>query len=711
MKLNQKITEKLNDKVLYENLKKFASDYKVSKENAYKGLNFEKLQLEMNKLKETTKDEVLNLFEEFKENAIKSGANVYQAVDSKDACKYIAEVCKKHNTKYVVKSKSMTSEEIKLNDYLIEQSIEPIETDLGEWILQLAKEHPSHMVLPAIHKTRGQVADLFAKYTKKPVDKDDIDAMVKIARKYLREYYFKAKVGITGANIAVSSAGAIATVTNEGNARLSNTVPPVHIVILGYEKLTKNFNDAMKVIRMLPKSATGQNITTYITWLKGQNPSFQANDGKKEIHFVFLDNGRLAFLEHPIMKEALKCIRCGSCANVCPVYEMIGGHVFGHIYTGAIGLIMTALFHGMENAKDILKLCIGCKSCSTNCPSGIDLQQIIFDLKSSSVEKYGLNPIKKFVFSTLLTNPNLFSSSIKVGRFVQKSLLTEDKKYLKKVPLLSKDKDFRVLPAVAEKSFTEAYKNIMSNKKLYKNKVFFYPGCAIEYFYPQMGVTMVQILNKAGFFVDIPNKAACCGLPAIASGDAKSAKKSIFTNLKYMKKPDVYKAYITLCPSCGLAIQEDFNKYVLNDPDSVRYVNKIRNKTISFGDFLLKNNIKLKIKSDKKVTYHVPCHQGRGMGFSAETMLSEILGKNFVKLTDSDVCCGFGGSYSIDFPGVSSGVLNKKIDNIKATSADILITDCPGCVMQIDGGLKKNNIDIEVLHLSEFIDKYVDIEL
>lgn len=709
MSLQSEIKKKIDDKTLYENLKKFASDYKVSKAAAYDGLKFKQMQSDMNRMKDKSREEVMALFEEFKKHAEVGGAKVYQAATGVDACDYIAEVCKQHEAKYVVKSKSMTSEEIRLNDHLEKAGVEPIETDLGEWILQLCGEHPSHMVLPAIHKTRSQVAEIFAKYTGKPVDKDDITGMVKIARQELRDYYFKSEVGITGANVAVASTGAIATVTNEGNARLSNTVPPVHIVLMGYEKLVGNFNDAMKVVRMLPKSATGQMITTYVTWVKGQNPSSLNETGTKEVHYVFLDNGRLAFLDHPVMKEALKCIRCGSCANICPAYEMLGGHVFGYIYTGAIGLIMTALFHGSDKAKDIMKLCIGCKACGHNCPAGIDLQHLIFELKGSMGAKYGMNPVKKAIFSGVLANPKLFKTSIAVGRLLQKPMQSDDKTHLKKIPILPKDKDFRTLPAIASESFTDQMKRLKPLQPKAGEKVFFYPGCAIEYFYPDMGLSMVRILQKIGFHVETPDMAVCCGLPAIASGDQQSAGKTIKKNIDQMKNPADYAAYVTLCPSCGMAIKEDFETHVINDPDQFKIVTEMKDKVTSLGAFLSERNLKFNIKTDAKVTYHTPCHLGRGMDYTAADLLSEILGDQFEPLKDSDVCCGFGGSYSIDFASISSGILNKKIDHIKKTEASVLITDCPGCVMQIDGGLKYQTVPVDVMHLSDFIEKYVDV--
>lgn len=709
MELEERIKKSLNDPILYKNLKNFASAYKISRKNAFEGLDFEHLVADLSHKKSRNRSQIMELFNIFKENAENSGAKVYQASDGIDACRYIAEVCKKHNTEYIVKSKSMTSEEIKLNDYLEKEGLKPIETDLGEWILQIAQEHPSHMVMPAIHKSRQQVAEIFRKYTGEEIHDDDIDKMVKIARKYLRDYYFKATVGITGANVAVANAGAIGIVTNEGNGRLTSTVPPVHIVLLGYEKLVADFYEALKVIKLLPKAATGQIISTYVTWIKGQNPSSKNPTGQKETHFVFLDNGRLKFFDHPILKEALKCIRCGSCANICPAYEMIGGHTFGHIYIGAIGSILTRMFHDEEAARDILKLCIGCKACSKFCPAGIDLQGIIADLNVEMSDKFGIPATKKFIYRKVIANPSIFKSAMKIGSFLQVPLLSKDKIHILKSPL-PKEKDFRVLPSIAKKTFSEIYQDIITNNEKYEKKVFFYPGCAVEYFYPYMGKALVALLNKVGVKVDIPIKQVCCGLPAIHAGDGKAGRATILKNIDYMPDPSNYDAILVLCPSCGMAIKEDFAKYTKEDIQKHTLAKELGKKIKSFREYLQNIGINFHIKDNIKVTYHTPCHQGRGLGSSAEEYLKNILGDNFVPLKDSDVCCGFGGSYSIDFAGISKGILEKKIENILETKVDLVLTDCPGCVMQIEGGLLKRGIEIKVMHLSNFFEQYLQIK-
>ncbi|MFA8433325.1 MAG: L-lactate dehydrogenase (quinone) large subunit LdhH [Marinifilaceae bacterium] len=713
MDIQDRIKEKINDEVLHANLKNFASSYKLSKENAYKGLDFESLRKRVYDLKDRDLDKVMEQFHRFKENVERGGSHVYQAKTGEDACRYIAEVMKKHNTKYMVKSKSMTSEEIQLNHYLEKEGLHPIETDLGEWILQIANEHPSHMVMPAIHKTRQQVAKLFSEYTGEEVDPDDINAMVKIARKCLRESYFSAGVGLTGATVAVASTGTIGLVTNEGNARLSSTVPPVHIVLVGYEKLCDSFDEALDIVRVLPKSATGQTITSYTTWIKGRNPSHKNPDGVKETHYVFLDNGRLAFFEHPKFKEALKCVRCGSCANICPAYEMVGGHVYGDRYIGSIGLILTALYQGDEAAKDILKMCIGCRACSFNCPSGIDLQALISELKLVVGKKYGINPIKKKVFKHVVAKPNCMKSMIGLGSKFQFPLTKTNKfngeKIIGTIPVMPKDKDFRKFPALASKSFTKKFHKEGLDKFTSDRKVFFYPGCAVEYFYPDMGISMIKLLQKNGIQVDIPEKSVCCGVPAIASGDPDDARTMIFKNLKFMKNPKDYEALLVLCPTCGGAIKHEFLDFTREDPNLYKLSSQLGEKVTPLGKFLEDNNIRFKVKGNKKVTYHTPCHDTRSLDYSAEGFLSALLGDSFRPMKDSNVCCGFGGTYSLDFATISNGILNKKIENIQASEADVLVTDCPGCVMQINGGLMHKKVNVKVLHLTDFIENHLEL--
>jgi iron-sulfur cluster protein len=702
--IKSNIDEKIKDQFLQKHLTEFASTYKQKKNKAFEKLDFKKLQKELGKMKSEQIEKNDVLFSIFKEKAEKAGSIIYEARNGKDAVAYITNICKAHNAEYVIKSKSMTAEEIHLNTFLENNGITPVESDLGEWIIQLCKEKPSHMVIPAIHKNKKQVATVLSKISKQYIDENDTALMVKTARELLRGYYFKSKVGITGANIAIAKTGTIAIVTNEGNARLTTTIPPVHIVILGYEKLVYDFKNAMQIIRMLPKSTTGQNISSYVTFIRGLNESLNNSMGIKEQHIIFLDNGRLSFMKHHILKDAFKCIRCGSCANVCPVYEIVGGHIFGNVYVGPIGLILTALYHSEKSALTLFELCIGCRACSENCPADIDLQELISILNLYLSKKYNKDYIMKFGNSLVLTKPRVQKSLFKFANFASKVFLKNKKvNPYENLPIVNKD--FRILPTIKEKTFSEIYKSKGLNKS-YKKEVFFYPGCAIEYIYPKIGVALVELFSKIGIPLEIPNETVCCGMPLIHSGDFDNANKIVRKLIKSLGFPQTYKYYITLCPSCSLAFVKEIEKFVFNDPELYKYVFWLKHHTKSLNTFLEEEKISINMNNNYKVTYHTPCHLKRGLNTSSEKLLSNILNNNFISLEDSEVCCGFGGSFSFIYNSLSSSIAEKKIKNITKTDAEMLITDCPGCIMQLSGALKKKNINIETMHLSEFLNTY-----
>ena len=278
---------------------------------------------------------------------------------------YILNLARERGVKSVVKSKSMASEEIHLNPYLEKAGIAVKETDLGEWIIQLAGQTPSHMVLPAIHMTKEEVAELFSKEVNERLS-SDIPRLVKVAREQMREKFLAADMGISGANIAVAETGSIVLVTNEGNARLVTTLPKIHVAIVGLEKLVEKFDDIGPILTALPKSATAQLLTSYVSIITGPTP---VTDGtQKELHIILMDNRRTEMSNDPKFKQALQCIRCGSCLNVCPVFRLVGGHVFGKVYTGGIGTILTAWFDELKKSEEIQGLCIQCGNCKQVCP-------------------------------------------------------------------------------------------------------------------------------------------------------------------------------------------------------------------------------------------------------------------------------------------------------------------------------------------------------
>ena len=294
----------------------------------------------------------------------------------------------------------MVSEEIELNHELEQRGITAIETDLGEWLLQLAEERPSHLVMPAIHQKRQYVAEILGAELGREFDPDDIPAMVASARDGLRGHYLSAGAGLTGANALVAETGSILVVTNEGNMRLATSLPDVHFVTAGIEKLIPSWSDAERQLQLLPRSATAQTLSTYTTCITGAQPG-------KEMHIILLDNGRRTMRQSGVIGDALRCIRCGACANVCPPYQVVGGHTFGHIYTGAIGLVNTSFHHTVADAAGPQGLCVSCGACQSVCPVDIPLPTQILEVRHQAHEA-GHAPRWERMVLRLWAKPKLF---------------------------------------------------------------------------------------------------------------------------------------------------------------------------------------------------------------------------------------------------------------------------------------------------------------
>src|SRR5579884_2757688 len=310
---------------------------------AFANDDFRAIQRKLYRLKASAIERLPELVEQFTREAEQVGVVVHRSATIDEAQRIIGDIARRHNVKLAVKSKSMVTEEIGINEYLGRQGVRVVETDLGEWIVQLAHDRPSHLIAPAIHWTREQVAALFSKEVGEEIP-PDIAELVKVARRELRQAFITADLGITGANIGIASTGTMVLVTNEGNADLVTTLPPVHVAVIGVEKIVPTLDDATEILKVLARNATGQKFSTYVGMITGPSRSADIElklevgvHGPREVHYVLLDNGRLAAREDPDLREALHCIKCGACANVCPPYSVVGGHAFGHIYTGPIG--------------------------------------------------------------------------------------------------------------------------------------------------------------------------------------------------------------------------------------------------------------------------------------------------------------------------------------------------------------------------------------
>jgi L-lactate dehydrogenase complex protein LldF len=353
----------------------------------------------------------------FEANVHARGGHVRRCATDEEARAAIVEICLSRGAKVVAKSKSMATEEIAINEALEARGIKAVETDLGEYILQLAGEHPPHIVAPAIEKTAHDVAQLLEAVDGEPVE-PVLGALTAKARRQLREMFLNADVGITGANFAVAETGSICLVTNEGNAGLVTTLPPVHIVLLGIEKVVADLDDLATCLRLLARTATGQQLTTYTTLITGPRRPDEA-DGPEELHVIVLDNGRSA-LRGTRYEEMLNCIRCGACLNVCPIYRKSGGRAYGPVYSGPMGAVLIPL---LADAPDLPHASSLCGACTEACPVKIPLHELLLDLRRDLVDDRVASRRERIGFtlwSYLWSGPLVYRLSTTIARLGQR---------------------------------------------------------------------------------------------------------------------------------------------------------------------------------------------------------------------------------------------------------------------------------------------------
>lgn len=347
---------------------------------------------------------------EFEVNYQNNGGKVIWAPTRKDAVKEILAILKRHKTTSVVKSKSIMTEELELNEILEKKKIEPIETDLGEFIVQLAGEKPYHILTPAMHKSKEDVAELFNRKFGLPDDSAP-EQIAAFARKYLRDKYLKAEVGITGANFLLADVGAVCLTENEGNAMMSFSFPKVHIVIAGIEKLIPSINDLQLMWPLLATYGTGQKITAYNSIIFGPRKEGES-DGPEEMYVILLDNRRTEVLKQERTRRALSCIRCGACLNACPIYKNIGGYTYSTVYSGPIGSVITPYLENMRDYKHLSYASSLCGNCSDVCPVSIPLHELLLVNRNRSIElglytageKFVMNNMRRVLLSRNLMN-------------------------------------------------------------------------------------------------------------------------------------------------------------------------------------------------------------------------------------------------------------------------------------------------------------------
>ncbi len=325
------------------------------------------------------------LLEELERRCTANGMRVHWARDAAEANAIILGILRQHGAKAVLKGKSMVCEEIGLNAELLRHGIEPIETDLGELIIQLAQESPSHIVAPAVHKDRREIAELFREHFPEAPDSDEIEQLTALARRVMRERFRGTRMGLSGVNFAVAETGTLCLVENEGNGRMSTTAPDVHIAVTGIEKVVARLEHLAPLLTLLTRSATGQPVTTYVNLISGPRKRGE-KDGPREVHLVLLDNGRSRIHEDPELRATLRCIRCGACMNHCPVYHRIGGHGYGTVYPGPMGAILEPQLQGLRAQGELAQASSLCGACGEVCPVRIPIPRLLNRLRYEYAE-------------------------------------------------------------------------------------------------------------------------------------------------------------------------------------------------------------------------------------------------------------------------------------------------------------------------------------
>jgi len=465
MRFHARAGEKLKDVVLQGALRKARPLFVAKRRKGMAslpedGLEFEMLRSAAKIIKNRILADLDVWLDIFEQRAKARGAEVLWARDGAEAARLVVEIAQREGVTKATKSKSMLSEEADLNAALAAAGIRPVETDLGEYIVQLAGEKPSHIIAPAVHKTIAEVEALFAKEHGRPIEtrtSADIPDLAREARAVLRQHFLSAEMGISGANFLIAETGSAALVTNEGNGRMVTTLPRVHVVISGIEKLVPTLEDFATLMRLLPRSATGQAISNYVSLLTGTRGEGE-HDGPQKTVFILVDNGRAKLLGSPY-EEMLRCIRCGACMNHCPVYFSLGGHAYGWVYPGPMGSVLTPLLTGQQQGSDLPHATTGCNQCGSVCPVDIPLPELMRRLREEQLES-GRRPWSERLgvkaWGWLAARPTLYRwVTRRAARYL--NWLADDRGRIRVFGLLPEWTAGRDLPVSSARTFHEQY--------------------------------------------------------------------------------------------------------------------------------------------------------------------------------------------------------------------------------------------------------------
>ena len=594
---------------------------------------------EVKQLKTDSISNLDNLLKQFVSSCERNGSKVAIAKTGQDVVNYVLDLAQQHKVKLIDKSKSLTTEEIELNHFIEQKGIEIIETDLGERIIQLAKEKPFHLVFPAVHKSQKEVAELFSSSfgTRVP---NDLNEIMKVIRKELRPIFLGSEMGITGANVAVAETGTIVIETNEGNARLVSAIPDIHVVIVGMEKIVATWEEALKLIIAHPLSATGTRLTNYVSMISQRRPL--EGHLEREMHVIILDNGRSKMQDDPWFKEALNCIRCGACMNICPTYGVVGGHTFGYIYPGPIGIPWTEEIHGLVEASEFAHLCISCGLCREICPADIDMPMMIAKVKEKDVKQNGQLIPNKILsrsdkFAKLASSASPLSNWIiqsRVSRTLMDRFLGIEKK--------------RKLPIFQRTTFDKRFPQIKKMIPNPRGKVVYFVDIFANYNRPELAEKIVNRLQENEIEVVLPRDLKPSGMPYISYGELGEATRIARHNVDLLIG-FVRQGYDVVAsePTAAYCLKDIYPK-LLGDSEESCLVSQ---HSFEFFEYMAPHSLTKKngsaVQENKGcIGFHISCHQ-RGLSagkYTIDALKNE--GYN-VRVIETGTCCGMAGTFGL----------------------------------------------------------------
>ncbi|MFB6122724.1 MAG: LUD domain-containing protein [Haloferacaceae archaeon] len=664
------------------------------------------------------------------EDAVEAnGGHVYVADDAADANRYVREVASERDAATAVKSKSMTTEELELNDALADAGVDVYETDLGEFVIQVAEESPSHIVGPAMHRSRDEIAALFNDYFDPEEPFETADELTRFARDYLGEKIRGADLGVTGANFVLADSGTVVLVTNEGNARKTAVTPDAHVAVAGVEKLLPSIDDLQPFVELIARSATGQSIAQYVSMLSPPTDSptldFDAPDepnfggdsgdggdgnGDRAFHLVLVDNGRFEMREDDQLRETLYCIRCGACSNSCANFQHVGGHAFGgETYSGGIAAGWEAGVHGLDATESFNDLCTGCTRCVDACPVEIDVpwvNTVVRDRLNRGADPdafdslvAGLTPddepsglaLDKRLFGNFGTLAKWGSATAPLSNWAADAAPV--RALLERVTGVDRRRD---LPTFARETFVDWYADRESTVDRPDATVALYPDVYTNYVRPDRGRAAVRVLEAAGVRVDVPPVSES-GRAPLSQGMVSTAEdRAAATYAALEPALEADHEVVVLEPS-DLAIFRREYERLLPESDAATLADASR----SLPECLATLDLPAGLAGDDPVAYHAHC-QGRTVGeLDATTALLDRLGHDVVTSAEAVECCGMAGSfgYKEAYYDLSVEVGETLADWVAGHPDRTLVAGGASCLDQLDA-----LVDRTPLHLAELLD-------